>query len=144
MFTGGTTGSTAGTATAASSVTDGLWHHVAFLYFSGNKIKWFIDGVPATSITIDGLEPLGNTATLRAGCGLDGLRLDGRLDGLRISRTTRYTSNFTPPKAPAPDTDVELLYTFDIPVISGVVRDLGPGLHTGAATAGVSVTPIAP
>lgn len=144
VFTTGVSAASAGAVAGAASVNDGNWHHLAVIYFAGSKLKWFTDGVPSDTQTVDGMEPLGNNAGMRIGCGVDGNPFSGRIDGLRVSRSLRYASAFTPSKSPIPDQNTELLYGFDLPIVSGRVRDLSAGNHVGSSNAGVSLDPSVP
>jgi hypothetical protein len=85
-----------------TSVTDNQWHHIALVRDSTNQIRLFINGSLAHEV---------NDST---SFGASGLRIGARihddirpytglLDELRISKTARYTTDFTPPTNPHPN-----------------------------------------
>lgn len=87
-----------------SSVTTGVWYHVALTKVSGTYTLW-LNGVSQGTSTAT--YPAGN---LRANIGWEyfygagGDYLNGWLDEIRVTQgVARYTSAFTPPAAPFPD-----------------------------------------
>lgn len=103
--------STAGTFyRAATTVTQGAWHHIAATVQAGVR-RLFLDGVQLSATQYDfgagyaGFETFGRPlcvgGTFHA---LYPLRLNGHLRELRITKgAARYTANFTPPAARLPD-----------------------------------------
>lgn len=95
----------AGAIITSSSITwtAGAWHHVAITRSAG-ILRGFIDGVIRLSTTEarnlaspQGIY-LGSSTTANQGC-------DGHIDEFRVTKGfARYTSAFTPPAAPFPET----------------------------------------
>jgi hypothetical protein len=80
----------------------GQWYHIA-VTSQANTGRVFIDGTQQGG-TIDFSGTVNSTETLQIGrthTATDDL--NGFIDDLRITRTARYTANFTPPTAPFPD-----------------------------------------
>lgn len=89
-------------------MSDGFWHHVAWVRQSGSDdIDTYVDGALAETTTL----PAGNTSlydsTLPFLIGAQsgpGTLYHGYMDELRITNgVARYTSGFTPPTAPFPN-----------------------------------------
>lgn len=81
-----------------ASITDGVWHHIAYTY-DGTIIKQWVDGtLDGTANTTSTTTPWG-TGTLGFGqYGTDTtFNWYGGLDEVRISNTVRYTTTFTRP-----------------------------------------------
>lgn len=128
--------------TSTTSINDGQWHHVAFIFSASNVVRWYRDGVPGPTGKLETAKPLGNAADLFIGCAGEFAAnpepLNGAIDGVRISDTLRYTTPFLPPVAPTPENATRLLLTFDQPLLGGVVpdtsADLQPAFVVGGAT----------
>jgi len=88
----------------STRLTGGVWYHVAATYNNG-AARVFVNGQPGSAATLS--SGLTTASQLRFG-GIPGYgRFAGRLDDVRISRSVRYTSSFTPPAIlSAPDADV--------------------------------------
>jgi hypothetical protein len=78
------------------------WTHYA-LVRSGNTLTMYRDGLQTASAALTG--SVTNQNLLRVGGSLDGLgfTLNGYIDDLRITKSARYTSNFSVPPAQFPD-----------------------------------------
>jgi hypothetical protein len=92
---------------AASALTTGVWHHVAFTALATNAKLW-INGVQAATGTITGTRAQSQT-TVRIGHlstasgGTVNRYFNGRIDDVRVTKACRYTAAFTPPtEAPSP------------------------------------------
>lgn len=116
-------------------IDNGDWHHVAIVVSQLKVFRWYLNGVPQSTVTISGAKPLGNSAPLRVGCGLDGEHFDGLLDSVRISDSLRYVAAFEPPATLPPDGHTVLLLTFDQPILDSVVPDLSSGMAHGQLSA---------
>lgn len=102
-------------------LTNGVKHHCAVTY-NGSAVKLWVDGVEIQSIAATGniKQYVHNQWTL--GTGISSWpssyaayqMIDGAADGVRISRTCRYTGTFTPMTAkPVWDSDTIFLHNFD-------------------------------
>lgn len=90
--------------TVASFVTDGLFHHVAFVRQSGN-VACFVDGIQLGSpASLPGDLSYGTNSIYLGGIfGNSSLqRFTGWSDEVRIASAAYYTHNFVPPSAPFP------------------------------------------
>ena len=90
-----------------SSATTGLtgWHHMAIVR-NGSAWSLFIDGTVDATGTFSGSLDGGGSQTFHiGGSGGPSEFYNGSLDDARITKgVARYTSNFTPPVAPFPNT----------------------------------------
>jgi len=121
--------------TQQAPINDDQWHHVAFIYSSVKVVRWYLDGEPGPTGKLDAAGPLGNDADLFVGCSQGaGQFFVGYLDGLRITDKLFYTAQFTPEPIVPPLNSSLLLYTFDQPILDGVVQDLSSGAHPGTVT----------
>lgn len=89
------------------TVSDGAWHHVAWT-FNGTTVRCFLDGTQAASVANTANSQfwpasgagsalfIGARSDNPDGTGVTGF-FPGQIDDLRISKTVRYTGNFTPP-----------------------------------------------
>lgn len=87
----------------ATTVTNGVWHHVA-LVRDGTTMRLFLDGVSQGTATFNGsIDSI--SETLSIGYDNGGSRwFNGNIDEVRITKgVARYTANFTPPAAPFPN-----------------------------------------
>ena len=83
----------------ASSITNGVWHHLAFSRASGST-KFFIDGVLAAT-NADTTNYSVTSGSLIIGRDGNPTDLEGYISDLRVVKGTAvYTTNFTPPSAP--------------------------------------------
>ena len=88
---------------AAGVIATGTWYHVALSRASGST-KLFVNGVQVGTTYADTNAYLGgaNRPVLAAG-GYDFTNpMNGYIADLRITKSARYTANFTPPTAPLP------------------------------------------
>ena len=86
---------------ATGTVSTGTWHHAAFVR-SGSTLTSYLNGVGGTSATTSATFTTSAT-NLRIGRYWSG-DFDGYIDELRITKgVARYTSAFTPPSLPFPD-----------------------------------------
>ncbi|MCS6917558.1 MAG: LamG domain-containing protein [Chitinophagales bacterium] len=138
-------------------IADGAWHHIAITRKSSNgQIRIYVDGVQDAQ----GTGPVGDVSyrnkratsypnsdpfivlgAEKHDAGSSYPSYNGYLDELRISKSVRYTSNFTVPAGPfTVDSKTAALYHFDEG--SGTfVGDAAPGashgtLHYGGSPAG--------
>lgn len=99
------TGTTeAGACVGATSVTTGVWYHLAYTR-SGSDFRLFLDGDEDASAS--SAATINNSTSVlaigRLGL-LNALYLNGWMDEFRFTKgVARYTSNFTPPSAAFPD-----------------------------------------
>jgi hypothetical protein len=75
-----------------------VWHHLAFVYTkSNNTIRLFLNGTQGASATVSGtpqFQDVGATVITIGQYNNNGM--NGYLDEIRVSKSARYTSNFTP------------------------------------------------
>jgi hypothetical protein len=99
-------------ATSGGLISANTWHHVALMFTAGAtaNAKIFIDGTQrlSTSTSVFAFSPSTPSNPLNIGRfvrtdGEQGSSLNGYIDELRITKSARYQSNFTPPTAPFPD-----------------------------------------
>ncbi len=82
-----------------STLSTGAYYHIA-LCKSGTSLRLFVDGTQVGSTYTDNVTYLQGTNRPMIGANGSGggnESVDGRLDGIRISRAALYTANFTPP-----------------------------------------------
>lgn len=82
-----------------STLSTGSYYHIA-LCKSGTSLRLFVDGTQVGSTYTDNVTYLQGTNRPMIGANGSGggnESVDGRLDGIRISRAALYTANFTPP-----------------------------------------------
>jgi hypothetical protein len=128
------------------AIADGAWHHLALTRRSPTgDMRIYIDGRmrasgrgPAGNISYRNNRPTRypNDPYLVIGAekhdaGVEYPSFSGWIDELRVSKTIRYTTTFTPPTGPfAADTQTAALYHFDEGVAGapcqGTVRDAAP------------------
>jgi len=79
-----------------SNVVDGNWHHFA-ISRSGTSLRLFVDGVLQTTVTnsTSFAAPSGIYPLIGSDDGTNG-SFNGAISDLRVTRTARYTANFTP------------------------------------------------
>jgi hypothetical protein len=85
---------------SASASIVNTWYHVALCRSSG-VTRMFIDGVQVGTSYTDANSYEANQVLI--GAHFDGNGYNGHIDELRITKSARYTANFTPPIAPFPD-----------------------------------------
>lgn len=85
------------------TVTHNAWHHVASVR-DGTTLRLFLDGVSQGTATFIGAIP-SVTKTMSIGYDAFNVRhFNGSIDEVRITKgIARYTTNFTPPTAPFPN-----------------------------------------
>ena len=86
------------------------WHHIAFTFKKKtNTIKLFVNGIAEATYKVTGNPQYSSTLSLNLGK-YNSNAFSGFMDEIRISKTVRYTNNFTPPTiAFTPDTYTNLL-----------------------------------
>ena len=138
---GGTRGNTSDSDTSGTNLRDNAWHHVAVVRESDATWDLYVDGTSEYS----GTGMTGNITsieTVEIGRRVDSSSnyLTGYLDEIRVSKTARYTSNFTAPTTPfVSDNNTLLLIHSDttnnsttFTDSSGVVAGLGNDQSGGA------------
>ena len=91
---------------------DNAWHHIALVREPGNgSIHFYFDGTESTRTDNDELidNEISDQASHSFNVGNYGIsgdsgRFEGNIDDIRISKSARYTSNFTPPTSALPIT----------------------------------------
>jgi hypothetical protein len=79
----------------SQSFSTGTWYHFAGVKDSGGTVTVYIDGTSKATGTVGSTVP--TTRAFYFGDRFDtGYCMDGYLDEIRISKTARYTGNFTP------------------------------------------------
>ena len=89
----------------AAGITNNTWHHLAICR-SGTSTRMFANGqqVGATNTTWAGTFRFDVIGAFFFGGSIYGYRFNGYLDNIRVTKgIARYTSNFTPPTAPFPN-----------------------------------------
>lgn len=86
---------------APSGVNLNEWAHFAYVEYLG-VAKLYINGVQKGAYGATPMEFWENTVATIGQNGLGGESYGGLIDGVRISKTARYKSEFTPPIAPFP------------------------------------------
>jgi len=97
---------------ANSTFADNAWHHIAIVREPGNgSIHYYFDGTESTRTSSDQLidNQISDQTTHSFYVGYYGLAGDsgqfqGNIDDIRVSKSARYTANFTPPAAALPIT----------------------------------------
>ena len=85
------------------TVSTSTWHHIA-LVRDGNTIRTFLDGAAGTTTTFTGSVHTSGDFSLMAGAQAGTQEVNGYCDEFRLTvGVARYTSGFTPPTAPFPD-----------------------------------------
>jgi len=89
-----------GSLISTTTITAGVWHHVAEVRESANGvIKQYLNGSHEGTINLSG--SVDNTGDLTIGSWFTGSsRITGYIDEFRIRKEAVYTGNFTPPTAP--------------------------------------------
>jgi len=75
-----------------ASLSNSTWYHIAFVR-EGNNFTLYKDGTSVVTDTYSG--SIGNHISY--GVGGPSTRMQGNVEGVRLSKYARYTSNFTPP-----------------------------------------------
>ena len=87
--------------TSAVTLSTNTWYHLAFVHDGANNIKIFVDGTERASGTVSGTPQFHSATPLTHGAaGSSTVYMDGYIDEFRISKTARYTSDFTPSTTP--------------------------------------------
>lgn len=136
-------------------ISDGLWHHIAFVLSSSGS-KLFIDGALSESKTTtyaqaEGLTTTTNPFAIRDFGGIIGsYSWEGGIDDVALYSTEKYTTAFTPPTSPASNTDTGLVSVWHLDnnvddsygVIESptVTTDAATSISTATATSGGNVT----
>jgi hypothetical protein len=82
-----------------SSLSTGVWYHIA-VSRSGTSTKMFVDGTQVGSTYSDSTNYTATDYWTIAANGTDGgTAFNGHIDEIRVSKTARYTANFTAPTA---------------------------------------------
>ena len=97
---------------SASQFADNAWHHIAIVREPGNgSIHFYLDGTESTDTDND--ELIDNEISDQTnqsfvvgyyGISGDAGRFEGNIDDIRVSKSARYTANFTPPSSALPIT----------------------------------------
>ena len=90
--------------TSAWKITDGAWHHVAVVR---NGAEWaiYVDGISRATATWAGaISDSTSPITIGRDDYYSGRDFEGYIDDFRVTKAARYTSNFTRPAAPFPNT----------------------------------------
>ena len=114
--------------------------HLAGVY-DGKEIRLYVDGalqqsLPGVSSGISGMPILIGAHPCRPGtptfpfCNLIKHYFDGTIDEVRISKTARYTTDFTSQPRHEPDADTLALYHFDEGAGDELI-DSSPNKHHG-------------
>lgn len=84
-----------------TAISDSIWHHIALTRKDG-VFYLFVDGVlkSSNSSYLTNLVDLTNLSLGVCPYSTSNTHFNGYIDELRISKTARYTANFTPPTAP--------------------------------------------
>jgi hypothetical protein len=98
-YNGGVAGTVA--LTSSGKFTTGSWHHLAVVG-DGSTIKIYVNGVQEASVTASAIGDASTVVKIGTAW-TNAAYLNGAMDELRISDTTRYTSNFTPSTTPFTD-----------------------------------------
>ncbi len=101
--------------TSSVTVNDNAWHHIAFVKNS-STLTIYIDGASSGTTTDTTTGTTTNSTALTFGRSLTtlGRWTNGTIDEVRISSAVRYTSAFTPPRAPfTTDASTGGLWHFD-------------------------------
>ncbi len=77
---------------------DDQWHHYAISRQGGGTVKFFLDGQLRGSATTAGAHTHGELVLGRQS-GDNNLYWNGQIQDVRVYKTAKYTSNFTPPSA---------------------------------------------
>jgi len=92
-----------------SSLSTGVWYHIA-VSRSGTSTKMFVDGTQVGSTYSDSTNYTATDYWTIAANGTDGgTAFNGHIDEFRVSKTARYTANFTPSTAPFQNDENTLL-----------------------------------
>ncbi|MDZ4773272.1 MAG: LamG-like jellyroll fold domain-containing protein [Planctomycetota bacterium] len=115
-----------------TSVSANAWHHVAGV-FDGAEVRLYVDGELVASKAGKGKRKL-NDLPLMIGADVTKEAtpesfFDGRIDEIRISKSARYTENFTPQRRFDPDGDALLLLHMDAEVGPWAYDGSGRGHH---------------
>jgi len=96
----------------SSTFADNAWHHIAIVREPGNgSIHYYFDGTESTRTSSDQLidNEISDQTNQSFVIGYYGIpgdagQFEGNIDDIRISKSARYTSNFTPPDSALPIT----------------------------------------
>jgi hypothetical protein len=92
-----------GTAGGGSNpvVTDGAWHHVAFVANGAVGVSLYLDGVLVGALEPFQVSNAVGTSPFQIGAfNSSSIFVNGSIDEVAVFTTARYTENFTPPTAP--------------------------------------------
>lgn len=115
-----------------TQVSTNAWHHVAGV-FDGAEVRLYVDGELTASKAGKGKRKL-NDLPLMIGADVtkeatpDSF-FDGRIDEIRVSKSARYTENFTPQRRFVPDADALLLLHMDAEIGPWTYDGSGRGKH---------------
>ena len=113
---------TTGAEVYSTTLTTGVWYHIAVVKESSSTVKIYVDGtLRYTDTSSSGQTDSAANLWFGRGMGIasglwDGTRYDlnGWMDEIRVSKTARYTANFTAPTTPfTNDSNTILLCHFD-------------------------------
>jgi hypothetical protein len=97
---------------ASSTFADNAWHHIAIVREPGNgSIHYYFDGTESSRTSSDDLidNEISDQTNQSFNIGYYGIsgdsgRFEGNIDDIRVSKSARYTANFTPPASALPIT----------------------------------------
>jgi hypothetical protein len=87
------------TTTTTETINLNAWNHIAVTHIPGTGYRIWVNGVgnAATTLVADGTSSTGTRLTIGA---YNNTYMTGYLDEIRISKTARYSANFTPSSTP--------------------------------------------
>jgi hypothetical protein len=137
-------GSTVGSVTGFSTLSTGVWHHVAGV-FDGSNLKVYVDGL------VDGQNQPSSrpgwdsspTTSIGAAAGADGAgdMSNGRIDEVRVSSVALYTSSFTPSAHLTASGSTMALWKFDGQTAADSSGNGNNGSLVGSAAYSTDVPP---
>jgi len=83
-----------------STMSTGTWYHIAFTYSTSGTMTIWKDGVSVATGSVAGTPQFNASAGLFVIGQVNNVGYNGYLDELRISKTARYSSTFTPATTP--------------------------------------------
>lgn len=90
------------TYTKSWSPTAGIWYHVS-VSRSGTNLRFFIDGTQIGTTSTSSDNVTGSSTVIVAGNSTSNLPIDANINDLRITKSARYITNFTPPTRSFPN-----------------------------------------
>ena len=130
--------------TASSTVTAGVWHHLACTGDGAGSVELWLDGTAVASDTISAYQ-MPSTVDLGLGSGpifpLPEWRFQGAMDEFRVSDRVVYTAPFTPERRLTADTSTIALFHFDEGMGTSAMDEVGPGRHAATLDMGATWAP---